>query len=249
MAGAQVTVAASCIEKQRLGYQAISLTNFTSDTLEPAIAAGSKVEIGSALFEFAGNESITGLAGIANSSDVYIHLTVTGASVAASGFITAPTWSDSKQGWYSGDVRVIGGLYKDASGNYARKWLYEEKQIASVKRFGNGIVAIFDGTYWTAKKRILIGDWNMDSTEAVYIAHGLTTTSIRSIEVLIRGDNAANVFPLDAFFTGATAGGFYLLQAEPNKIVLVRAAGGAFDSAGFDSTSYNRGWINIEYEP
>ncbi|MEN6333794.1 MAG: hypothetical protein ABFE01_05995, partial [Phycisphaerales bacterium] len=96
MAGSQVTVAASCIEKQRLGYQAISLTNFASDTDEPQIAAGSKVEIGDALFEFSGNESITGWAGIANSSDVYIHLTVSGSSVTASFSTTAPTWDTAK---------------------------------------------------------------------------------------------------------------------------------------------------------
>jgi len=63
MALAQVTVYATQIAKQRLGYQAISLTNYNND-LEPQIAAGSKVEIGSALFEAAANESISGWAGI-----------------------------------------------------------------------------------------------------------------------------------------------------------------------------------------
>jgi hypothetical protein len=202
MAGAQITVVASQIEAQRLGYQSVSLTNFSSDTLEPQIAAGSKVEIGSALFEFAGNESITGLAGIANSSDVYIHLTVTGASVAASGSITAPTWSDSKQGWYSGDVRVIGGLYKDASGNYARKWLYEEKQVASIKRYGNGTVELTGALYGSGYGAALIGaaglkvgaadtPWlrkELTGTTIVStslaIAHGLTATKIRGVAVV-----------------------------------------------------------------
>lgn len=270
MAGSQVTIMANQVEKGRLGYQSVSLTNFSSDTLEPTVAAGSKIEIGDALFEFAVNESITGWAGIANSSDVYIHLTVSGASVAASFSTAAPTWDTAKQGWYSGSDRVIGGLYKDGSGNYARKWLYEEKQVASVKRYGNGAVelagALYGSGYGAAligegglqigaadtpmlRKIIEIGDWNMDSTEAVEVAHGLTNSKIRKISVMIRGDNANNVHPLDAWFSGVHLGGFFILQSTPTVVSLVRTAGGIFDSESFDSTSYNRGWIVIEYLP
>ena len=66
---------------------------------------------------------------------------------------TAPTWSASKQGWYdAGEAeRYIGGLYKDGSGDYTLKWLYEEKEIASIKRYGDGTVALPDGTIASAK--------------------------------------------------------------------------------------------------
>lgn len=254
MAGAQVVTAASCIEKQRLGYQAISLTNFTSDTLEPAIAAASKVEIGGALFEFASDEALTGWAGIANSSDVYIHLTVTGASVAASFSTTAPTWDDAKQGWYSGAVRVIGGLYKDSSGNYSLKWLYEEKQIASVKRYGSGAVAMSGavqmGSIDTAMLRtvIEIGDWNMDSTASVNVAHGLTASKIRRVAGLIRDDAGTILIPIPF---SSTIGGFDAVcdaYVSGANVVLVRS-GAYLDNVNWNATSYNRGWITIEYEP
>lgn len=124
MAGSQVEVAINQIEKQRLGYQAISLTNFDND-LEPQIAAGSKVEIGGALFEFTAPESITGWAGIGASNNVYIKLVVAGTAVTAEFTTAAPTWSTSKQGWYVGLDRYIGGLYKDAGGNYTAKYLYD----------------------------------------------------------------------------------------------------------------------------
>lgn len=129
MAGAQVTVALNQLEKQRFGYQAISLTNFELDT-EPEIAGGSKVEIGGALYEFAAGESITGWGGIGNSNDVYIKLTVTGTAVAAAWTTTAPMWSESKQGWYASLVRYIGGCYKDANGDYTQKFLFEGRQLA-----------------------------------------------------------------------------------------------------------------------
>jgi hypothetical protein len=123
MAGSQIIIVALQIESQRLGYQAISLQAYDT-VLESAIMAGSVVEIGSALFEFTADEPITGWGGIANNNPVYIKLTVAGASVTASFTTVAPTWSTSKQGWYIGAERVIGGLYKDGAGLYTKKWLY-----------------------------------------------------------------------------------------------------------------------------
>jgi len=120
MSGQQVEVAINQIEKQRLGYQAISLTNFDNDS-EPQVCAGSTIEIAGALFEFTSNESITGWGAIGNNNDVYIKCVVSGTSVTAEFTTAAPTWSESKQGWYVGLDRYIGGLYKDASGNYTKK--------------------------------------------------------------------------------------------------------------------------------
>lgn len=128
MAGSQVTIAASQLETQRLGYQAISLTNFDNDS-EPQIAAGSPVEVAGALFEFPANESISGWGSIGTENNVYIKLVVSGTSVTAEFTTTAPTWSESKQGYYVSLARYIGGLYKDASGNYPRKYLYQGRKV------------------------------------------------------------------------------------------------------------------------
>ena len=118
--GAQVTIAANCIDKQRLGYQAISLTHFT-DTSEPSIAAGSKVEVGGALYEFAADETGTGWAGIGASNTVYLYLVPAGAAISWLYSTTAPTWDTAKQGWYNGNNRAIFQLFKDSSGNYTGK--------------------------------------------------------------------------------------------------------------------------------
>jgi len=126
MAGSQVEIAITQIEKQRQGYQGISLTNFDNDN-EPQIAAGSVVEIGGALFHFTAPESITGWGAIGNDNDVYIKLVVSGFSVTAEFTTAAPTWDTAKQGWYVGLQRYIGGLYKDAGGDYTAKYLFDPR--------------------------------------------------------------------------------------------------------------------------
>jgi hypothetical protein len=118
--GTQVTIAASQVDKERLGYQAISLTHF-ADTSEPSIAAGSKVEIGGALYEFTGDETCTGWAGLSASAIAYVLLTPSGASVAGSYTNTAPAWDTAKQGFYTGSNRVVAMLYKDAASLYQFK--------------------------------------------------------------------------------------------------------------------------------
>src|SRR4030042_2584554 len=182
MAGAQVTIAAAQVDAQRLGFQSISLTEFNS-TAECKISAGSKIEIQGALYQFPADESITGWGGIGASNNVYILLTTAGASVTASFTTTAPTWSVTAQGWYIGANRVIGGLYKDAGSLYTLKWLYEEKQIASGQRYGNGTVNVVGvltgavgvgagaGNATLLKKIVNIVNWNMDTPATFTVAH------------------------------------------------------------------------------
>jgi len=126
--GSQVTIVASQIDKQRLGYQAVSLTNFAATT-EPQMVAGSKIEVGGALYEITSDESGTGWGGIGSSNDVYFYLVPSGSSSSWSYSTTAPTWDTAKQGWYNGLNRCFGGCYKDAGGNYANKWIAEGTQI------------------------------------------------------------------------------------------------------------------------
>ena len=248
MAGAQVTIALSALEKQRLGYQAISLTEYDSD-LEPEIAAGSKIEISGALFEFAAPESITGWAGIALSTDAWIKLVVTGATVAAEFTDVAPTWDTAKQGWYDGLDRYIGGLYKDGSGDYTLKYLYHFVGNSNLKIFGDGTIGIWDGLGFLAKKVVEIGDWDMDTNAAINVAHGLGDkwAKIRSIQVIIREDEDTTYLPLNSVNEGDDLNGG-ITGFNNVHINLRRIAEETFDNAYFNLTPFNRGWVTIEYE-
>jgi hypothetical protein len=127
--GSQVSVALTQIEKQRLGYQAISLTNF-GNTSEPSIAAGSKIEVGSTLYEFGSAETLTLWGSVATSTiPVYMKAVPSGSTISGQYTTAAPTWSASKQGWYVGGDRYFGLLEKDASDNYANKALYLGYQV------------------------------------------------------------------------------------------------------------------------
>lgn len=253
MAFNQVPIMANQVESQRIGHQAISLTNF-DNALEPAIAQGSVCEVGAALYEADADEPIAGLAAIAADNQVYIMLTVAGAAVTASGTIVAPTWDDSKQGFYSGAARAIGGLYKDAAGDYVNKWLYEFIGVAPIKLFGDGTVGVWDGIGFRATKELEIGDWDMTVTHSVSLAHGLSPAVIRNVRVAIIDDIEANEFfdtaptlnPANGLLVGAEVNLSANVQAA--NIVIVRLAGGLFDSAQFDATPFNRGWVTIEYE-
>lgn len=84
------------LDAQRQGYHKVSLTNMDS-TGEPEICEGSKIEINGALFEV---DTDTAISGSPSDGDVYIKLTPSGTSAAASYTNVAPTWDDEKGGWY-----------------------------------------------------------------------------------------------------------------------------------------------------
>lgn len=90
------------LDKAYKGLHQVSLTNYDT-TAESQIAAGSVVECGGALFKFDSNESITGSP---SDGTVYIRLVPAGDSVTCAYTNTAPTWSDSKQGWYGTGATV-----------------------------------------------------------------------------------------------------------------------------------------------
>lgn len=114
----------------------------------------------------------------------------------------------------------------------------------------------YPSTYsaWTliklARKVINIGDWNMDSTGSVTVASGITMTKVRRMSAIIRMDDDSQYHNL----TDSLNGSIYKLSG--NNITLARTAtgdpsgfGGGFDNGNYDSTSFNRGWINLEYDP
>lgn len=130
MAGAQQTTQATQIEQQRLGYNGITLTNFTDATSAPAIASGSKIEVNTSLFFFGSEESISNWASVSDATAAFIKLTIAGTSVTASFTETAPIWSESKQGYYASAAsteRYIGGVFRATAAAYENKWLYQSR--------------------------------------------------------------------------------------------------------------------------
>jgi hypothetical protein len=94
------------LDKTFKGQHQVSLTNYNT-TAESQVAAGSGIEIGGALYKFDSNESITGTP---SDGTVYIMAVPSGDSVTCAYTNTAPTWSDSKQGWY-GTVGTANNRY------------------------------------------------------------------------------------------------------------------------------------------
>lgn len=90
-----------------------------------------------------------------------------------------------------------------------------------------------------------IGDWDMDATKFVSIAHGIADiTKIRSVSVMIRKDDGT-LLPLcsfDSIASDGTVNGAVGAISGTN-IILTRKDGGNFDSTDYDQTSYNRGFI------
>ncbi len=98
-------------------------------------------------------------------------------------------------------------------------------------------------------KIIDIGDWNMDSTASINVAHGIGDwTKIRTIQASIINDVSGAVFNLinSESITGVEIDNTSIAWNSTN-IVLRRVSNGIFDSTGFDATSFNRGWVIILY--
>jgi len=94
-------------------------------------------------------------------------------------------------------------------------------------------------------KVIDIGDWDMDAAPTAQVAHGLTHSKIRNISVLIRRDDDLFYYDFDAQnYTETSSSDINVGSTDVN---LIRATTGFFDSGLFNSTSYNRGWITIQY--
>ena len=126
MAGSQVSksVAIDWFINAVYGYEAVTIDEYAT-TASPEVQAGSKIEINGDLYKFTSAEAITGWSGISNSTQAYIKFVPSGSSVTVAYTSTAPTWSDSKQGWYgtggTANDRYIFAVYKDGSGNYTKK--------------------------------------------------------------------------------------------------------------------------------
>lgn len=119
----------------------------------------------------------------------------------------------------------------------------------------------YNGSSWTAwtlircaSVRVDIGDWDMNADAFVNVPHSLGSNylNIKSITGMIRNDANTVLYvigsdgvmfhPLTGLSPTGTPG------VDATDITLVRLASSIFDDVAFDSTGFNRGWLNIEYE-
>lgn len=226
----------------------VSLTNLANGSA-PAVQDGSYCDINGSVYKLTPNgstEAIADLAGIANSSQIYFYVVPSAQSVTLTGVITAPTWSETKGGFYNGSNRCIGGCFKDSSGNYLSKFTMSntsqnDLQLATY-RTSAGVESVKN----LHTKIIEIGDWNMDTTVSVNIStEGIDATKIVDVQCFIRADSdisPSHTYPLDY---GAFGG--YSFYPSSKIITLAITFGALFDSANFDETSYNRGFVIIKY--
>ncbi len=219
-------------EGHNLGLLAIQLTNYTG-VGKPAIAAGGQVEIDGVIYTNSIEVAIGGAT--ANTTWFDILLTPSGTTFTAS-FIARGTgaWSDSKQGLYDGNNRVIGIARRNTSD---ADWI------------NKNILVVINRT---VKIKIEIGDWDMDADTNSGVAHGLGAAfkNIRSVKIIIRDDADSSYYDIyffkDTVDPALISGGIRLI--DTTDITIQRRSGGEFDDATFNSTSYNRGWVAVEYE-
>lgn len=142
MAGSQISTSVSIIDSLS-GFMALSLTEYNTSAAA-AIAAGSKVEIAGAFFQFPSDETPTGWAAIVTATTAYIALTASGTAgsqVVNAGYVsTAPTWRDDLQGWYASaasSVRIVASIYKAEATRYVNKRVLDIKQAATTTEIYN----------------------------------------------------------------------------------------------------------------
>jgi hypothetical protein len=104
----------------------------------------------------------------------------------------------------------------------------------------SGVVETGTGALTVYKKKIDIGDWNMDSTISAIITHGLDFSKIIDVKVLIRSDVGDTIYIMPM-------NGIETIVCSSTDVNITRVTAGYFDNTFFDATSFNRGYITIEY--
>jgi hypothetical protein len=99
------------------------------------------------------------------------------------------------------------------------------------------------------EKVLLIGDWDMDTDATKILPHGIADyTKIRTVFASIINDLSTTVSPLANFDVASWVADGQVLNIDTTNVNLVRRTGGFYDGGGFNSTSFNRGFVTIQYE-
>ncbi len=112
---------------------------------------------------------------------------------------------------------------------------------------GNVTLGGVDGTLLKFKV-IEIGDWDIDASPFINIAHSLggAWKNVRSTSIIVRND--ADTLYSD-FLGSVTYGGSGGIQKwlDIDSTNFILGSPGDFQSIDYNSTSYNRGWITVCY--
>lgn len=114
----------------------------------------------------------------------------------------------------------------------------------------NNVIENGTGTLTVYKKVINIGDWNMNTTDIKVVSHslGASWNKVVSIQVMILNDSGNIIYPLNTLNSnGDFSGGVNSMDSTTISLNLNKSIPCQFDSAEFNATSYNRGYITIEY--
>ncbi len=196
---------------------ALDLTALELDTV-PKVSIGSLIESQGSVYEVTGS-LFTPTGSAVAGAYLFFDDTVPGFAWST----TRGTWDATRGGWYDGSDRRQCRLRLMS----ATEW-YD---------LNNGPPGSIE------KKIIEMGDWNMDSTASITVAHGLTLADIREVSVQMRDDAATTHYQ---WSYDNVAAGFF--TTDGTNVTLVRTAAGVFDSTNFDATSFNRGWIIIRWK-
>lgn len=165
------------------------------------------------------------------------------------------SYDGEKGGFYiTNSKRCIGLVWKNASGVL----LAVINTVGGREEWWASQIGLHTGTIHEQSGpgkgfNLNIGDWNMDTTASLLIAHsfGGFITAIQNINAIVRGDAggfyANNYFILSLFTNAADPqllnGGIVII--DNTNIQLQRRTGSVFDSVDFDATSFNRGWMPV----
>ena len=226
----------------------VSLTNF-SGTAASTVAVGSLLECAGSLYSFT-DTAITLAAATASASVAVYFVAIPAAGGTTCTVVmdsTAPVWVDARQGFYASAAsvsRAIGGCWIHSAASFYSKFLYIGEYLDYCLRSGN--------TRPLLRKVIPMGEWNMDATAQLNIAHDIPITAPALQRIISYGaavrDDTGRVYSVPYNVQGGTSGAY--IDDCYTDISVIRITGGFFDGVAFDgtaSTIANRGWVWIEW--
>jgi len=88
-----------------------------------------------------------------------------------------------------------------------------------------------------APATVLTGEWNMDTTGFLNVAHGLTLANIRAVSCHILNNAGTALYPLNFNDMAGLEDGKWSVDAT--NVTMTRRAGSDFDNAVFNAATYN----------